>query len=179
MQSAEEPVGRVRKRTALTTITTLLQYQVGSVLKSNNDPFANFCGKFPRASACVAFELCGLAHSERMAKALFILCMSQALVVPDTLHVIMRHTLPATFAKHQSLRFSLLRPEAKTVDTGGHILCVCNVVVNQHTTFRQWLAWDARTILDFKLAIVLPRCLHYVFPILRLGHCFIVCLLRC
>ena len=91
-----------------------------------------------------------------MAKAFFILCMSEALVAPDALHVIMRHTLPATFAKHQPVRLSLLRPEAKTVDAGGHIVGVCNVVVNQHTTFRQWLAWDARTISDFKLAIVLP-----------------------
>jgi hypothetical protein len=48
--------------------------------------------------------------------------MSEALVAPDALHVIVRHTLPATFAKHQPVRFSLLRPETKTVDTGGHIL---------------------------------------------------------
>lgn len=70
-----------------------------------------------------------------MAKALFIFFMSEALV----LHVIMRHTLPATFAKHQPARFSLLRPEAKTVETGGHILGVRNVIVNEHATARQWL----------------------------------------
>jgi hypothetical protein len=46
-----------------------------------------------------------------------------------------------------------LRPEAKTLETGGHILGVCDVIVNEHTTVRQWLAWDARTISDFKLAI--------------------------
>ena len=83
-----------------------------------------------------------------MAKAFLILCMSEALVASDALHVIMRQTLPATFAKHQPVRFSLLRPEAKTVNTGGHILGVCNVVVNQHATFRQSLAWDAKTMSD-------------------------------
>ena len=56
--------------------------------------------------------------------------MSEALVAPDALHVIVRHTLPATFAKHQPVGFSLLRPEAKTVDTDGHILGVRDVVVN-------------------------------------------------
>ena len=120
----------------------------------------------------------GLALRERMAKAFFILCMSEALVAPDALHVIMRHTLPATFAKHQPARFSLLRPEAKTLETGGHILGVRDVIVNEHTTVRQWLAWDARTIPDFKLAIVLPRRLHLLFPILRLGHCFILWVFR-
>ena len=124
---------------------------------------------------CVAFSALRLAHPERMAKAFLILCMSEALVASDALHVIMRQTLPATFAKHQPVSFSLLRPEAKTVNTGGHILGVCNVVVNQHATFRQWLAWDARTMSDFKLATVLPRCLHHLFPILRLGHCFNLC----
>ena len=96
-------------------------------------------------------------------------------MAPDALHVMVRHTLPATFAKHQALGFSLLRPEAKTVETGGHILGMCNVVVYEHATFRQWLAWNARTISDFKLATVLPLCLHHLFPILRLGHCFILC----
>jgi hypothetical protein len=105
---------------------------------------------------CIAFAPCRLALRGRMAKAFFILCVSEALVAPDALHVIMRHTLPATFAKHQPARFSLLRPEAKTVETGGHILGVRNVIVNEHATVRQWLAWDARTISDFKLAIALP-----------------------
>ena len=97
-----------------------------------------------------------LTLPDRMAKAFFILFVSEALVAPDALHVIMRYILPATFAKHQSVGFSLLRPETKTVEPGRHILGVCNVVVNQYATFRQWLAWDARTISDIKLAIALP-----------------------
>ena len=95
-------------------------------------------------------------------------------MAPDALHAIMRHALPATFAKHQPARFSLLRPEAKTVETGGHVLGVRDVIVNEHMTVRQRLARDARTISDSKLAIALPRRLHLLFPILRLGHCFIL-----
>jgi hypothetical protein len=38
--------------------------------------------------------------------------------------------------------------------------------------------WDARTISDFKLAIALPRRLHLLLPILRLGHCFILWVFR-
>lgn len=119
-----------------------------------------------------------LRTQSRWPKRFFILRMGEALVASDALHVIMRQTLPATFAKHQPVRFSLLRPEAKTLETGGHILGVRNVIVNEHTTVRQWLAWDARTISDFKLAIALPRRLHLLFPILRLGHCFILGVFR-
>jgi hypothetical protein len=74
-----------------------------------------------------------------MAKALFIFFMSEALVAPD----------------------------AKTVETGGHILGVRNVIVNEHVS--QWLARDVRTISDFKLAIVLQRHLHLLFPSCGLG----------
>jgi hypothetical protein len=72
----------------------------------------------------VALVLCQLAPWDRMAKAFFIFFMSEALVAADALYVIMRHTLPTTFAKHQPARFSLLRPEAKTMETGG-ISLVC------------------------------------------------------